>query len=187
MGFFKNIVNLIAKASIPTYKFEENSLIFKLNNDQFFTYDLGEYEIKTRHDSYVLEAYTLKNDDIFLEYIRTHNNASWNGQPLSLFEGFFKIKLNIKSFKLLEEKEINKYTFKVFKVDDSFVLHIIYIYTAVSDIIIVDMKGELYKNLLTRLDESYKYKFNDEKKGFVNFNISMIKENYIQNFIEGEK
>jgi hypothetical protein len=75
----------------------------------------------------------------------------------------------------------------VFKVDDSFVLHIVYIYTAVSDIIIVDMKGELYQNLLSRLDDSYEYKFNDEEKGFVNFNISMIKENNIQNFIEGEK
>ena len=96
MGFFTKIAKYIAAASIPTYKFEDNKLIFKIESEEFFYYDLGKYEIKTRHDSYVLEAYTLQNNDISLEHVRLDNNSEWNGQALSLYEGFIKEKLGTK-------------------------------------------------------------------------------------------
>ncbi len=182
MGFFSKIVKFIATASIPIYKFEDNKLIFKITADEFFEYELFEYEIKTRHDSYVIEAYTLNNQDIFLEYIKLDSNSQWNGQALSLYETFFKEKLNIKEFETIEKKEINNYTFKIFKVNDSFILHLIYIYTVNSDIIILDTKGKLYKGLLSRLDKFYKYNFPKEEKGDINFNISMVKENSLKGF-----
>ena len=182
MGFFKNIVKFIKTASIPTYKFEDNMLIFKIKAEEFYQYNLENYEMKTRHDSYVLEAYTLHNKDIFLEYIRLDNNSQWNGQALSLYEGFMKEKLKIKDIQTIEKKEINSYTFKTYKINNSFILHMIYIYTAVSDIIILDTKGELYKNLLSKLDNDYLYKFENEEKGEINFNISMVKENTIRGF-----
>lgn len=183
MSFFKNILNFIKKASLPTFKFENNQLHFKLKNDDYFIYELGEYEIKTRHDSYVLEAYTLNNNELFLEYIRPDNIASWNGDFLGFYEDFFKEKLGIKTFKKLEELEVNNYTFKVFKIDNSFVLHTIYISTVISDIIIIDMKGNLYKNLLFRLEGKYDYNFEKEDKGSVNFNISLIKENCLRGYL----
>lgn len=96
---------------------------------------------------------------------------------------FFKEKLGIKTFKKLEELEVNNYTFKVFKIDNSFVLHTIYISTVISDIIIIDMKGNLYKNLLFRLEGKYEYTFEKEDKGSVNFNISLIKENCLRGYL----
>jgi hypothetical protein len=182
MGFFNKIINFLATASIPTFKFDDNKLIFKVKAEEFYSYDLENYEIKTRHDSYVLEAYTLSTEDIFLEYIRLDNNSTWNGQALSLFEGFLKEKLNIKEFETLEKKEINTYTFKTYKINNSFIIHMVYIYSVNTDIIILDTKGNLYKNLLFRLDGNYVYKFDDEEKGDVNFNISMVKENTIRSF-----
>lgn len=187
MGFFQKIANFIAKASIPTFKFENNQLSFKLKNEEFYNYDINNYEIKTRHDSYVLEAYTLFTQDIFLEYIRLDSSAAWRGQALSLYEGFFKIKLQIKDLSVIEKKEIGNYTFKIYKVDENFILHMIYVSTAISDIMIVDTKGELYKNLLFRLDGKYIYKYENEEKGSVNFNISMVKENAIRRFFYVEE
>ena len=182
MGFFNKIAKFIASASIPTYKFEDNKLIFKVKAEEFYEYDLSNYEIKTRHDSYVIEAYTLNNQDIFLEYIRLDNTTTWNGQALSLYESFFKEKLNIKEFNTMEKKELGNYVFKTYKINDSFVLHMIYIYTTNSDIIILDTKGNLYKNLLFRLDGKYEYKFENEEKGDINFNISLVKENSLKGF-----
>ena len=42
--------------------------------------------MKTRYDSYILEAYTLKTDNIYMEYIHTQNDVSWNAQALSSFK-----------------------------------------------------------------------------------------------------
>lgn len=187
MGLFQKIANFIAKASIPSYKFENNQLHFKLKDDSFYEYDLGSYEMKTRHDSYVMEAYTLYTHDIFLEYIRLDSSAAWRGQALSLYEGFFKEKLEIIDLSVLEKKDIGSYTFKVYKVDDNFILHMIYISTVVSDIMIIDTKGELYKSLIFRLNGKYIYKYDSEEKASVNFNISMVKENAIRGFFHAEE
>lgn len=182
MGIFSKIANFIAKASIPVFKFENNHLHFKLRDDEFYEYDLKEYDIKTRHDSYVHEAYTLTSSDVFLEYIRIDSNTTWAGHPLSVFEGFFKEKLLIKSMETIEKKVIGHFTFETIKVDESFVIHMIHIYMANIDVIIVDAKGDLYKNLLFRLDGNYLYKYDNEEKGNINFNISLVKENIIRGF-----
>lgn len=187
MGLFQKIASFIAKATRPTYKFENNQLLFKTRNDEYYTYELDFYEIKTRHDSYIIEAYTLYNQDIFLEYIRLDSGAAWRAQPLSLYEGFFKEKLSIKDMSVLEKKEFGNYTFKVYNIDDTFVLHMIYISTAISDIIIMDTKGELYKNLIFRMDGNYLYQYEEREKGSVNFNISLVKENAIRGFFFAEE
>ncbi|PLY07648.1 MAG: hypothetical protein C0625_05585 [Arcobacter sp.] len=186
MGFFQKIAKFIANASIPTYKFEDNKLYFKVKTDEFYEHDLGQYNIKTRHDPFVFEAYTLDSKDIFLEYIRIDDNSQWNGQVLSLYESFFKEKLNIKEFETIEKKEIGNYTFKTYKIDNSFIIHMIYISTGISDIIIFDTKSNLYKNLLCRLDANYEYKFKNEEKGDINFNISMVKENCLREFFRAD-
>ena len=182
MGFLQKIAKFIATASIPTYKFEDNKLHFKVKSDEFYDYDLGEYNIKTRHDPFVLEAYTLDSKDIFIEYIRLDHSAQWNGLSLSFFETFFKEKLKIKEFEIIEKKEYGHYTFKTYKINDSFNIHMIFISTVVSDIMILDTKGNLYKNLIFRLDGNYEYKFENDEKGDINFNISMVKENSIRGF-----
>lgn len=182
MGFLKNLFNNFMKLSRPVYSFVDNQLQFKINSDFFYKYTLDDYDIKTRHDPYILEAYTLASGDIFLEYIRDDFNTSWNGQALSLYEGFFKEKLKINTFEVKESIELDSYVFKTFLVDDSFILHLIYIYDVSSNVIIIDTKGQLYKDLLRSLKDNYTYKFEDEVKGEINFNISIVKENSIKGY-----
>ncbi|WP_321314877.1 hypothetical protein [Halarcobacter sp.] len=182
MGILKKIADFIAKASMPTYKFENNKLFFKLSNDQYYEYELNDYDIKTRHDSYINEAYTLSTNDIFMEYIKCDQNVQWKGQALSIYEGFIKEKLNINELDTLEKKEIDNYIFKLYNVDNSFVLHMIYIYSPVLNIMILDTKGDLYKNLLLKLDSKYEYKYSTYNRGDVNFNISIVKENSIRSY-----
>lgn len=177
MSIFKKIINYISKASIPTYKFENNRLYFKLKNNDFYEYLLDDYDVKTRYDPYVIHAYTLKTQNIYLEYIKDDPNTQWNGQALSLYEGFLTEKLKIKDFTLLEKKEIENYTFKIYEIDESFIIHIIYIYGSSSNIIIIDAKGNLYKNLREKLDREYQYKYDDKEKGQINFDISLVREN----------
>lgn len=184
MSFFNKILKFIANASIPTYKFEDNKLHFKVKSEELYEYELELYDMKTRHDPFVLEAYTLNSQNVFLEYIRTDANAQWHGQPLSVYEGFFKEKLNIKELKTLEKNEIDHYVFKTYKVDDSLILHMIYIYGSCLDIMIWDTKGDLYKQLLFRVDGNYEYNFDNETKGDVNFNISIVKENALRGYFD---
>ncbi len=182
MGFFNKVFKFIANASMPTYKFENNQIAFKTNTENYLEYDLGNYDMKTRHDPFVFEAYTISNEELFLEYVKTDNNTSWNGQAVSLYEDFFKSKLKLNSFETLEKKELGNYIFKVKKVNENFVLHLIYIWTVSTNIFIVDMKGNLYKKLLSELDSNYEYNFEKEEKASVNFNISIVKDNCLQGF-----
>lgn len=58
----------------------------------------------------------------------------------------------------------------------------IYIYSPVLNIMILDTKGDLYKNLLLKLDSKYEYKYSSYNRGDVNFNISIVKENSIRSY-----
>lgn len=182
MGFFNKVVDFIAKASIPLFKLEGSNLNFKLPNDEIFKYDLGNFDKRSSHDRLVQSSYTLKNENIFMEYVKLLPNADWRGQAYSLFEGVFKEKLNIQIFETSEKKEIGNYIFRTKKVDESFILHTIHVYSADMDVMIVDMKGDLYKSLLQKLDENYNYKYEEEEKGSVNFDISLVRENSIYRY-----
>lgn len=177
MGFFKNIVDYIVKNSIPMYRFENNSLCFKLPDGNFYEYPVEDYDIKTRHDPYIIHAYTLKTKELFLEHIKNDQSTQWNGQALSLYKGFLRDKLKIKELNLLEKKEIGNYTFKIYEIDESFIIHIIYIFGSSSDTIIIDAKGSLYKGLRQKIEPLYEYKYEQKEKGEINFDISIVKEN----------
>ncbi|QKF81579.1 hypothetical protein [Halarcobacter ebronensis] len=180
--FFKKFFEYLAKATLPIYRFENNRLYFRFDNDQYYKYELLDYDIKTRHDSYVIEGYTLSNADIHLEYIKVESDVSWNVEVVSAYEDLIKEKLKIGSLKVLEEKNIKTYTFKTYKADDSFVFHLIFIYTTSSNLLIIDTKGTLYKELISRFDSTYEYKYKEEQKGDINFNISIIKENSMRSY-----
>lgn len=184
MGLIKNLINKFIKLSRPVFSFVDNQLQFKINSDFFFKYNIDNFDVKTRHDSYILEAYTLHNENIFLEYIKGDHNTNWNGEPLSLYEGFFKDKLRISSLEVIEKVEVDPYTFKVFKVDDNFILHLIYIYDVSTNVIIIDSKGDLYKSLIRCFKSDYKYRFEMEEKGSINYNISIVKENSLKGYID---
>lgn len=182
MGILKNIMQFIAKATIPTYRFENNNLLFKIGSDKFYSYELEEYDIKTRHDPYVISAYTLVTKNIHLEFMRFDNDVNLNANILSVYEDLIKEKLKIKRLEVIEEKDIDTYCFKTYKADNSFIFHIVSLYTSFSELIIIDTKGRLYKELLLSLDSNYVYTFDEEQKGDVNFSISLVKENSMRSY-----
>lgn len=187
MGFFKSLIDTIISVTSSTFLFKDNALLFKVSSDEFYTYELGNYDLKTRHDPYVLEAYTLKNKDISLEYIKVDEDTSWNGSAINFFESFFKSELKIKSLVKIEDIEISNYVFRIYKIDDSFCFFFIYIYEVNKDIFIIDTKGELYNNIIEKLKKDYSFKCEYFEKGDINFDISLVKKNSIEDFFSYEK
>ena len=190
MGFItkslKNILKRIIKLSRPTFNLEDNTLKFKINSEHFYTYTLDDYDTKTRHDSYTLEAYTLKSKNLFIEYIHTDADVSWNGLPSSFFIEVVKSKLNLKSMVVLENYEFNNYVFTTYKIDDHFILNFIYIYEINKEIFILDINSQLYANLLSNFKKDYKYTYAKNEDDVVEFNFSLTRENNLNNYFSYE-
>lgn len=183
MGFFKNIIKSLLKVSRPIFVFDENELRFKINSDFYYTYNLNNFDVKTRHDPYILEAYTIKNPDIFLEYIQIDNDSMWNGEALSFYEDFLKQQCKFDSFKQVENRSFDHYEFKIFEIDEEYILHLIYIWEVNKDVFILDNNTHLYKSLLSSLDKNYKYKFDDRRLINFDFNSSLVKQNAFNSYV----
>ena len=178
----KSVFKTISKLSRPYFSLEENDLKFKIDSDNFYKFPITNIETKTRYDSYVLEAYTLKADNLHIEYIHTADDISWNGQALSFFKDLLKESIRAKSMELLEQKEFGHYEFLVYKIDDYFILNLIYIYEVNKEIFILDTKGELYENLLKNFDKTYVYHFEKKPINFKNLNLSLVKNNAMKSY-----
>lgn len=179
---FKSFFKTISKLSRPYFSLEENHLKFKIDIDTFYSFPISNIEMKTRYDSYILEAYTLKADNIYIEYIHTQNDVSWNAQALSSFKDLLKDKIKAKSMDLLEKKEFGHYEFFVYKIDYNFVLNLIYIYEINKEIFILDTDGQLYEDLLKNFDKTYVYKFDKKPIVFTDLNLSLVRSNAIKNY-----
>lgn len=181
-NLFKSLFKTLTKLSRPFFTLEENELKFKIDSDSFYLFPISNIETKTRHDPYVLEAYTMIANDLYVEYIHTDPLVSWNGQAFSFFKNLLKHDLNIKSMDLLEEKEFSHYEFATYNIDDEYILNLIYIYEINKEIFIVDLKSELYENLLQNFEKDYKYKFEKNKRLDLNLNTSIVKNNAIYGY-----
>ena len=182
VDFFKSLFKTIKKLSRPYFSLEENELKFKIDSDTFYKFPILNIETKTRYDSYILDAYTLKADNIHLEYIHTDNDISWNAQALSFFKDLLKESINAYSMDLLEKKEFRHYEFLVYKIDEKYILNVIYIYEINKEVFIVDTKGELYENLLKNFDKTYVYKFERNQIDFIDLNLSLVKNNAMKSY-----
>lgn len=182
VDFFKSLFKTIKKLSRPYFSLEENELKFKIDSDNFYKFPVLNMETKTRYDSYVLEAYTLKANNLHVEYIHTDNDVSWNGQAFSFFKDLLKENIKAKSMDLLEKKEFRHYEFLVYKINGQYVLNLIYIYEINKEVFIVDTKGELYENLLKNFDKTYVYKFEKNQIDFMDLNLSLVKNNAMKSY-----
>ncbi len=182
VDLFKSLFKTIKKLSRPYFSLEENELKFKIDSDTFYKFPILNIETKTRYDSYILDAYTLKADNIHLEYIHTDNDISWNAQALSFFKDLLKESINPYSMDLLEKKEFRHYEFLVYKIDEKYILNVIYIYEINKEVFIVDQKGNLYENLLKNFDKNYIYKFEKNKTDFIDLNFSLVKNNAMKSY-----
>ena len=179
---FKSLFKTITKLSRPYFTLEENQLKFKIESDNFYYFPISNIETKTRHDPYVLEAFTLTAKQLYLEYIHTDMDVSWNGQAFSFFISLLKRDIRAKSMDLLEKKEFNHYDLMVYKIDNSYILNLIYIYELDKEIFIVDLKGNLYEGLLKNFEKDYKYEFERNKKLNLTLNTSVVRNNAIQGY-----
>jgi len=187
MGFIKRAIKSFVKSFVnisrPIFTFEENQLKFKVDFDTFYTYNIGEdYETKTRHDPYVDEAYTLKTQNLFIEYIKTDVDVIWNGLASSFFVTLLKEKLKVNDLELLEKYEYEGYDFITYKIDKHFIINFIYIYEMHKEVFILDIKSELYENLLKNFDKDYKYKFEKNADDKMGFDFSLVKENAFNSY-----
>ena len=183
MGFFKNIISSFSRMGKSVFSFnkDKSEISFSIKDDERYIYNLHEFKKKSRHDSSVIDAYTLKTEDIFIEYINLDSFSSWNGLSRGYFEDLLKNKLKI-TLDLQERVDIKNYEFSTYKVNSSFIIHLIYIYEGSTDVFILDTKGKLFKELLKSLDNSFEYKYDEYEKGSVNFEISLVKENFLKHY-----
>ena len=179
---FNSFFKTIKKLSRPYFSLDENDLKFKIDSDNFYKFPVVNIETKTRYDSYILEAYTLKANNIHVEYIHTADDVSWNGQALSFFKDLLKENINAHSMDLLEKKEFSHYEFLVYKINGQYTLNVIYIYEINKEVFIVDTKGELYENLLKNFDKNYIYKFEKNQIDFIDLNLSLVKNNAMKSY-----
>lgn len=184
MGIIKNFFKSFINLSRPRFTFTDNKLIFKINSDIFYRYEIDNYDTKTRHDSYVLDAYTLNTKDLFLEHIHLDNDVSWEGLPSSIYLSFLKEQLKIKDIKQLEKKEFDGFDFITYEVDNHFVLNFIYIYEVNKDTFILDIKSELYENLLKNFDKEYEYRFEKNTNDVLSLDLSIVKQNAIYGYFK---
>ncbi|KAB7888313.1 hypothetical protein GA417_00620 [Poseidonibacter ostreae] len=87
---------------------------------------------------------------------------------------------------LLEKKEYKNFDFYTFKIDNHFILNFIYVYELNKDVFILDIKSELYENLLKNFDKEYIYKFEKNKEDVLDIDISIVKENNFFNYFGHE-
>jgi hypothetical protein len=182
LDVFKSLFKTITKLSRPYFTLEENQLKFKIESDKFYFFPILNIETKTRHDPYVLEAFTLSANHLYVEYIHTDADISWNGQAFSFFISLLKRDIRAKSMELLEKKEFKHYELMVYKIDNSYILNLIYIYEIDKEIFIVDLKGDLYEGLLKNFEKDYKYEFERNKKINLTLNTSVVKNNAINSY-----
>lgn len=179
----KMIFKTITKLSRPYVSLEENDLKFKIDSDNTFKYTLSNIDTKTRHDPYIIDAYTLSANEIYLEYIHTDIDVSWNGQALSFFIGLLKDNIKANNFDLVEKEEFSHYEFLTYKVDNSYFLNVIYIYEVSKEVFIVDKKAELYEKLLKNFKKDYVYRFEKNSNNIPKIeNLSLVKNNAMNSY-----
>lgn len=179
----KMIFKTITKLSRPYVSLEENDLKFKIDSDNTFKYTLSNIDTKTRHDPYIIDAYTLNANEIYLEYIHTDIDVSWNGQALSFFISLLKDNTKAKNFDLVEKEEFSHYEFLTYKVDNSYFLNVIYIYEVSKEVFIVDKKAELYEKLLKNFKKDYVYRFEKDSNNIPKIeNLSLVKNNAMNSY-----
>ena len=85
---------------------------------------------------------------------------------------------------ILEKIEYDGYDFITYKIDEHFILNFIYIYELQKDVFILDIKSELYTNLLKNFNENYKYKYEKNEENKMAFDISLVKENAFREYFK---
>lgn len=184
IAFFLVACNDIEDNSSFSYK--QNNIKFKVDSKEILSFSLNNFIYEPRANQYLQEGYTLKVQDnefdFFLEYIHLSTQSKWNGQARSFYEDFFKEKLELKSFKLLNRFEEKNYEFSTYLVNEDKIIQLIYIWDVYKDTFIFDKNGKLFNSLATKLNKQYKDSFKEYKRATLEFPYSLIVQNRVNSY-----
>ncbi|RXI35951.1 hypothetical protein CRU99_13710, partial [Malaciobacter mytili] len=169
-----------------SFSYKQNNIKFKVDSKEILSFSLNNFIYEPRANQYLQEGYTLKVQDnefdFFLEYIHLSTQSKWNGQARSFYEDFFKEKLKLKSFKLLNRFEEKNYEFSTYLVNEDKIIQLIYIWDVYKDTFIFDKNGKLFNSLATKLNKQYKDSFKEYKRATLEFPYSLIVQNRVNSY-----
>ena len=162
--------------SFNSTKTSQNLAILKVDNNS----------IKYNSSSCASNTYTIKQNfnqygELNIENIELKTNCVWNGLSRGFYEGFFKEKAKIDSMKLIKRFDIENYEFSQYKINDKYLLNLVFIWNATESTFIIDTKGKFSSTLLEKLSSTKNLDIGD-KIYDLNFNSSLAKENWFRGY-----
>lgn len=166
--------------SFPLSK--DKSMIVKLDNSKF------EYRFsQCSFNSYTLKDKSEKYGELFLENIELESSCQWNGLASGYFIYELRNQMKFKDFKFIERFKKDNYEISTYKIDNSSYINIIELYTTSTNLFIVDNKGVLSAELIRNLDSKYMFKYDELKRVNIDYNYSLVDNNFYKSYFSFEK
>ncbi|WP_320033537.1 hypothetical protein [Halarcobacter sp.] len=160
---------------------KDNPIIVKLENVNYKTYLYGCSDY-----SYTLTQDSKEYGKLFVEEIELGFNCTWNGLPSGFFEDNFRSNLKLNDVETVEHIDIDRYSFKTYKVNEQY-YSIIYTYIGRKDRFIVDYEGKLYNKLLKSFDKNYVNKYINKKRFYKFYDDSLVRKNILNHYFTLER
>jgi len=138
-------------------------------------------------NSYTIEEKNSNYGKLFFEYIDLDSNCFWTGLASGFFETSLNYELKLDSIEIVENIDINNYTFKTYKLNNESYLSVIYSYYTNTNMFLVDYQGKFYTKLLKELKPEYISKYLDKKRFAGNYNKSLVRKNIFENYFRYER
>lgn len=173
----------------PSFKYSSQDEVanIQISKDKVYQYKLQNVKFQNKLEMCVQDGYTIKtkfsDTELFIEHIALDVTCVWNGLAHGMYIDFLEDKIKSGRMKLIEQIDIQKYEFSVYKTDKDCILYLIVIYNGTDTTFIVDKNGTFYNDLLSKLDPTIKSK-NSEAKCTVTFSSSLLDNNIFGNYFE---
>lgn len=130
-------------------------------------------------DTYILSAKSQEYGNLFIENIELSSNCQWNGLASGFFIYELKNRLKFKTFKLVDRFTKENYEISTYKVDGDKYLNILERYTVNGNVLIIDNRGKLSAEIIKNLDPRFELKYLNESRTDINYNYSLVDNNFI--------
>lgn len=170
-----------------SYNSENKQLNFAFNNGLLYTAALHNPKKRAQFDACSSFSYTLNDSssswgDVFIEHIGLHSNCKFNAESLGLFLYEFKEQLKLQKFEKLQTLVHDNYEFRTYKINDTYFVNFIFIYTSFDYTFIVDYEGKLSQALLQQFDASFESNFLNHPRFKANYDYSLVKMNVFKGY-----
>ena len=162
--------------SLVKYDEQRGVITFNINDQKIESHNQTG-PVKNWGGELVQRGFILDNSNVFMEYIRLRQAATWSGHPKSLYHNLIKEKLSLKSLDILNKQEYNNYEFITYQVNKKEILYLIYVWQPNTNVFIFDKKGNIFKALLAKFNPIYVNEWENEPTYQLSFNYGLIREN----------